>query len=140
MADYEEQLSDEEKVKSLISPRRLPRRRTFALAFAATLDRVRRRNRAAAEVGNLEEKPGRGSATAAALIIFSSTSALCEPPPKAPSTVLTQNRRRVPVINSHKFPRRPIFALVDMSRLSGASATACFKVLPHQTPMATYLA
>nr|AAL40366.1 capping protein (actin filament) muscle Z-line, alpha 2 [Takifugu rubripes] len=50
MADYEEQLSDEEKVKSLISPRRRPRWRTFALAFAATFDRVRRRNPAAADV------------------------------------------------------------------------------------------
>ncbi|TWW75950.1 hypothetical protein D4764_13G0006120 [Takifugu flavidus] len=50
MADYEEQLSDEEKVKSLISPRRRPRWRTFALAFAATFDRVRRRNPAAADL------------------------------------------------------------------------------------------
>lgn len=40
MADHEEQLSDEEKVISLISPRIALRWGTLMLEFCATIDRI----------------------------------------------------------------------------------------------------
>lgn len=111
MADHEEQLSDEEKVISLISPRRKLRLGTLMLEVCCTHGCVFPWIPSAADVFKFEEYPGLGTATAAALIIFSSTSALCESLTKAPCTVLTQNRCRVPMINWHKLPTRTIFAL-----------------------------
>lgn len=68
--------------------------------------------------------PGLSTATAAALIIFSSTSALCEPLTKAPCTVLIQNRRRVLMINSHKLPPCTIFTLCTC-RVSPVPLVSC---------------
>lgn len=110
MADHEEQLSDEEKVTNLISPRRQPRWGKLMLECCATIDRVFLRIKSAADDVKFAGNPGLGTATAAALIIFSSTSALCEPLTKAPCTVRTQNRCCVLMINSHKLPPRTIFA------------------------------
>ncbi|CAG14676.1 unnamed protein product [Tetraodon nigroviridis] len=117
MADHEEQLSDEEKVTSLISPRSQPRWAKLMLECCATIDRVFPRITSAADVVKFGGNPGLRTATAAALIIFSSTSALCEPLTKAPCTVRTQNRCRVLMINSHKLPPGTIFALCT-SRVS----------------------
>lgn len=124
MADHDEQLSDEEKVISLISPRSELRWGTLMLKFCATIDRVFPWIPSAADVIKFGGNPGLSTATAAALIIFSSTSALCEPLTKAPCTVLTQNRCRALMINSHKLPPRTIFALCTC-RISPVPLVSC---------------
>lgn len=91
MADYEEQLSDEEKVK-----RPIPPATPTPVAAVRARDPVPHATRACPRGTRRLPAPrrwrktrGRGAATAAAApVIFSSTSALCDPPAKAPSTVL----------------------------------------------------
>lgn len=126
MADRDESLSDEEKVISSISARNELRWGTLMLELCATIDRVFPWIQSAAGVIKFEANPGLSTATAAALIIFSSTSALCEPLTKAPCTVLTQNRRRVLMINSHKLPPRTSFALCTC-RVSPVPLVSCVK-------------
>lgn len=111
MAERDETIPDEEKVISSISPRSELELGRLMLEFCATIDRVFPWFPSAADVIKFEGNSGLSTATAAALIIFSSTSALCEPLTKAPCTVLTQNRCRVLVLNSHKLSPRNIFAL-----------------------------
>lgn len=110
MADLDGPLSDEEKVISAISPRSELRWGTLMLEFCASIDGVSGGSRQRPTLLNVEEIQA-SARRAGALIIFSSTSALCEPLTKAPCTVLTQNRCRVLMRNSHKLHPRPIFTL-----------------------------